>query len=67
MWSFDLIRIMMLPLLQLFLMCNNVHCLRKVKLGGKDCTFKVRSHKCSNLKKRSGETIIREVKKRECY
>ena len=23
-------------------MGNNVHCLRKVKLGGKDCTFKVR-------------------------
>ena len=27
-------------LLQLFLI--NVHCVRKVKLGGKDCTFKVR-------------------------
>ena len=42
MWS-SIIRIMFLPLLLLlFLMGNNVHCLRKVKLGGKDCTFKVR-------------------------
>ena len=40
MWS-SIVRIMILPLLQLSLMGNNVHSLRKVKLGGKDCTFKV--------------------------
>ena len=43
-------RMSRLFLLQLFLMIANVQTLRKVKLGGKDCTFKVRGAREDVLK-----------------
>ena len=43
-------RMSRLFLLQVFLMIANVHSLRKVKLGGKDCTFKVRGAREDVLK-----------------